>query len=108
MDDNCSYQAKHLNNKLLDGLEFCKITYALFEQTRNQPNGVNRLRLRPGHEIEKSLLKSFYLLRDIFKPITGLVDIFLLNGSMATNHLMLKFIKRVNISIKIIIHQQGF
>lgn len=46
-----------LDGHLLDGLEFCASTYALFEHLRAQPGGVERLRLRSG-ENEKRLLEE--------------------------------------------------
>ena len=46
-----------LDGNLLDGLQFCAITYALFESVRSTPEGIERLRLRSGNT-EKRLLRS--------------------------------------------------
>lgn len=45
------------DGQLLDGLEFCAKVYALFEDIRSQPDGVERLRLRPSLT-EKRLLEE--------------------------------------------------
>ena len=44
-----------LDGQLLDGLEFCAKAYALFEELRTEPGGIERLRLRSGKD-EKRLL----------------------------------------------------
>jgi hypothetical protein len=54
--------AKHLDlstfdGQLLDGLEFCQRVYDLFDQTRRQPDGIAKLRLRPTKD-EKRLLEE--------------------------------------------------
>jgi hypothetical protein len=46
-----------LDGKLLDGLEFCAATYAMFESVRSTPEGIERLRLRSGNT-EKRLLEE--------------------------------------------------
>lgn len=46
-----------LNGVLLDGLEFCSRTYALFERLRAAPDGRNRLRLR-ATSAEKKVLEE--------------------------------------------------
>ena len=46
-----------LDGKLLDGLQFCAATYALFESIRSTPEGIERLRLRSGNA-EKRLLEE--------------------------------------------------
>ena len=46
-----------LNGVLLDGLEFCSRTYALFERLRAAPEGRNRLRLR-ATSTEKKVLEE--------------------------------------------------
>lgn len=46
-----------LDGKLLDGLQFCAFTYALFESVRSTPEGVERMRLRSGNT-EKRLLEE--------------------------------------------------
>ena len=46
-----------INNTFLDGLEFCSKVYTLFEQIREQENGVSRLRLRDSN-IEKKLIEE--------------------------------------------------
>ncbi len=48
-----------LNGRLLDGLEFCAATYALFESVRSTPEGIERLRLRSGNT-EKRLLEELF------------------------------------------------
>ncbi|MCX6626304.1 MAG: hypothetical protein NTW28_01555 [Candidatus Solibacter sp.] len=44
------------DNRLMNGLEFCRKVYEFFEQIRNSPGGVNRLRLRG--KIEKKLIEE--------------------------------------------------
>ena len=44
--------------KFLDGLAFCSKVYALFESIRSAPDGVSRLRMRPGQGPEKRLLEE--------------------------------------------------
>jgi hypothetical protein len=46
-----------LDGKLLDGLDFCATTYALFKSIRSTPEGIERLRLRSG-ATEKRLLEE--------------------------------------------------
>lgn len=46
-----------LDGTLLDGLEFCAKTYAIFEHVRSAPDGANRLRLRTT-SAEKKLLEE--------------------------------------------------
>ena len=45
------------DNHLLNGLDFCKKAYGLFEQIRRSSNGVERLRLRKG-KLEKKLVEE--------------------------------------------------
>lgn len=45
------------DNHLMDGFEFCKKAYGLFEEVRRSPNGVERLRLRKGR-LEKKLIEE--------------------------------------------------
>ena len=42
---------------LLDGLDFCRKVYDLFDQVRNGPDGIARLRLRP-EKLDKKLLEE--------------------------------------------------
>jgi len=46
-----------LDGQLLDGLQFCAITYDLFEFVRSTQEGIERLRLRSGNT-EKRLLEE--------------------------------------------------
>lgn len=45
------------DGKLIDGLQFCAKGYSLFEEIRNQPNGVSNLRMRATN-VEKKLLEE--------------------------------------------------
>jgi hypothetical protein len=45
------------DNHLMNGLDFCKKAYGLFEQIRRNSNGVERLRLRKG-KLEKKLVEE--------------------------------------------------
>jgi hypothetical protein len=45
------------DSRLLDGLDFCREVYALFEEIQGAPDGVRRLRLRPS-PLEKKLLEE--------------------------------------------------
>ena len=45
------------DNRLMNGLDFCKKAYGLFEQIRRSSNGVERLRLRKGR-LEKKLIEE--------------------------------------------------
>lgn len=45
------------DGKLMDGLEFCSKTYALFEAIRNGEDGPTRFRMRPTN-VEKKLLEE--------------------------------------------------
>ena len=45
------------DNRLMNGLLFCKRTYDLFHKIRNSPNGIQRLRLRKGR-LEKKLIEE--------------------------------------------------
>lgn len=47
-----------MNGKLMDGLDFCKKAYSLFDTIRRGPKGVERLRLRPGHDEAKKLIEE--------------------------------------------------
>ena len=46
-----------LDGRLLDGLNFCRRVYALFDQTRAGANGIANLRLRPM-KLEKRLIEE--------------------------------------------------
>ncbi|MDP1683093.1 MAG: hypothetical protein Q8L39_15135 [Burkholderiales bacterium] len=46
-----------LDGKLIDGLQFCAMTYALFEQIRSTDSGPSRLRMRVT-EVEKKLIEE--------------------------------------------------
>ncbi|MGH9437981.1 MAG: hypothetical protein ACRD22_08805 [Terriglobia bacterium] len=48
---------KGLDDCLLDGLEFCKRVYELFDQVKSEPEGIEKLRLRPTNR-EKKLLEE--------------------------------------------------
>lgn len=45
------------DNHLMNGLDFCKKAYGLFEEISRSPNGVERLRLRKG-KLEKELIEE--------------------------------------------------
>jgi hypothetical protein len=45
------------DNRLMNGLVFCKKAYALFEGIRSSPDGIARLRLRKGR-LEKKLIEE--------------------------------------------------
>ncbi len=45
------------DNHLMNGLDFCKKVYGLFEEIRRSPNGIERLRLRKGR-LEKKLIEE--------------------------------------------------
>lgn len=45
------------DDRLMNGMDFCKKAYSLFEEIRMSPNGVERLRLRKGR-LEKKLLEE--------------------------------------------------
>ena len=45
------------NNRLMNGFDFCKKTYGLFEDIRRSTNGIERLRLRKG-KLEKKLIEE--------------------------------------------------
>lgn len=51
------YGLEEINERLMDGLEFCKKTYLLFEKIRVSPGGVQKLRLRK-EKIEKKLIEE--------------------------------------------------
>ena len=46
-----------IDDRLLDGLDFCTRVYDLFDQIRQQPDGKKRLRLRPS-KTEKRLVEE--------------------------------------------------
>lgn len=46
-----------LDGRLLDGLDFCATTYALFESVRSTPEAIERLRLRSG-PTEKRMIEE--------------------------------------------------
>jgi hypothetical protein len=45
------------DNRLINGMDFCKKAYSLFENIRRSPNGVERLRLRKDR-LEKKLIEE--------------------------------------------------
>jgi hypothetical protein len=45
------------DSQLLDGLDFCRKVYDLFDQLSGEPNGIAKLRLRPT-KIEKRLIEE--------------------------------------------------
>jgi hypothetical protein len=45
------------DGRLLDGLNFCRKVYELFNQTRASPGGIGKLRLRPSKN-EKRLIEE--------------------------------------------------
>src|ERR1019366_7780432 len=45
------------DDQLLDGLEFCRKVYDLFDQVQNGPDGIAKLRLRPSKN-EKRLVEE--------------------------------------------------
>jgi hypothetical protein len=45
------------DDKLLDGLDFCRKVYDFFDQTQGSPDGVAKLRLRPTKN-EKRLVEE--------------------------------------------------
>lgn len=51
------YDLTEFDNRLADGLTFCKKVYALFAHIRRAPDGIARLRLRQG-ETEKKLIEE--------------------------------------------------
>ncbi|NUO08684.1 MAG: hypothetical protein HUU08_08410 [Candidatus Brocadia sp.] len=52
---NCTLD--DFDNHLMNGLEFCKNAYGLFEKIRRSPDGIERLRLRKGR-LEKKLIEE--------------------------------------------------
>lgn len=46
-----------LDDRLLDGLDFCGRVYELFDEVRRAPDGVTKLRLRPS-KLEKRLIEE--------------------------------------------------
>ena len=47
-----------MDGKLLNGLDFCKKAYSLFDTIRRGPKGVEKLRLKPGHDESKKLIEE--------------------------------------------------
>lgn len=45
------------DGELIDGLQFCAMTYALFEQIRSTESGPSRLRMR-ATKVEKKLIEE--------------------------------------------------
>ena len=56
---NMSFTLDDFDNHLMNGLDFCKKAYGLFEEIRRSLNGVERLRLRKG-KLRRSLSKSSF------------------------------------------------
>lgn len=52
-----NYTLPDFDNRLMNGFDFCKKAYSLFEEIRRGPNGVERLRLRKG-KLEKKLIEE--------------------------------------------------
>ena len=52
-EGNAVSELKELDQRLMDGMEFCQRTYGLFEKIRCGPNGVERLRLRKEKTAKK-------------------------------------------------------
>ena len=52
-----NYVLDDFDNHLMNGFEFCKKAYSLFEEVRRSPNGVERLCLRKG-KLEKKLIEE--------------------------------------------------
>jgi len=48
----------NFDDRLMNGFDFCKKAYGLFEEIRRGPNGVERLRLRKDR-LEKKLIEEF-------------------------------------------------
>lgn len=54
-----------LDNKLLDGLEFCSKAYDLFDLVMAQPDALERIRIRED-VVERNWSRSFFqLIRDL-------------------------------------------
>lgn len=51
------YTLLDFDNRLMNGFDFCKKAYTLFEKIRSGPNGVEMLRLRKG-KLEKKLIEE--------------------------------------------------
>jgi hypothetical protein len=54
------------DGQLLDGLDFCRMVYDLFDQVSAEPDGIAKLRLRPT-KAEKRLIEELL-------PIAGYVQ----------------------------------
>jgi hypothetical protein len=52
-----NYILGDFNNHLMNGLDFCKKAYGLFEEIRRAPNGIEKLRLRKDRQ-EKKLVEE--------------------------------------------------
>ena len=50
-------ELSEVNNRLMDGLNFCKKTYKIFESIRASKGGIQKLRLREGR-LEKKLIEE--------------------------------------------------
>jgi hypothetical protein len=48
---------EYFDNRLMNGFDFCKRAYGLFEEIRTSQNGIERLRLRKG-KLEKNLIEE--------------------------------------------------
>lgn len=59
-----------LDDKLLDGLQFCSIAYAGFESIRNSPEGTSRLRkrLRPEKKLLEEILPICNYVQASYRP----------------------------------------
>jgi len=51
------YSLSDFDDKLLNGFVFCEMVYSLWEEIRQGPDGIERIRLRKS-QLEKNLLKS--------------------------------------------------
>lgn len=56
-DETMDYILADFDNHLMNGFDFCKKAYSIFEEIRRSPNGVERLRLRKG-KLEKKLIEE--------------------------------------------------
>ena len=56
-EHNVPSELADFDNRLINGLDFCRGVYDLFEQVRKGPNGIKRLRLRKGRS-EKKLIEE--------------------------------------------------
>lgn len=67
-------ELNEINNRILDGLNFCKKTYKIFESIRASKYGIEKLRLREGR-LEKKLIEEVL-------PVTRYVQMKYSHGRM--------------------------